>query len=84
MLANTNTKVTPYFALQTEMMNNGIVVANYARDSHGRMQYVDNEGHQIKYSSLTKKQKRLVDDLRLVQYDISDGQNYLSRKKFWH
>jgi hypothetical protein len=49
--------------------------ANYTRGK-----FVDEQGHTIQTKQLTSKQKRLLADFKLVQYDLSDGQHYLSNK----
>ncbi|MGO3469303.1 MAG: LTA synthase family protein [Weissella hellenica] len=71
-LQATNSKVSPLFALQTKIVNELPAFANYQR---GR--FVDNNGNQLSTKDLTKKQKALLHDLKLVQYDLSSGEHYL-------
>ena len=73
LLQATNSKVTPFFALQTKVVDKLPVFANYARDT-----FVDNNGKELKTKDLTSKQKELLHDLKLVQYDLSAGEHYLS------
>ena len=39
-------------------------------------EFVDNNGKIVKYKSLSKKQKQLWEDYKLLQYDITAGKNY--------
>jgi len=74
-LAATNSKVSPYFALQTQLTTQLPAIANYARNA-----FVDQSGQELDTSDLTTKQKALLRDLKYVQYDLSAGQHYLSKK----
>ena len=73
VLKATNSKVTPFFALQTKIVDQLPVFANYTRDT-----FVDNNGKELKTKDLSSKQKELLHDLKLVQYDLSAGEHYLS------
>lgn len=46
--------------------------------------FVDKKGKTVKYKQLTKKQKSLYDDLKLVQYDLTAGNQYLYKTKFFN
>jgi phosphoglycerol transferase MdoB-like AlkP superfamily enzyme len=70
-----NVKVSPFYALQTQVSEQLPAFANYTRGK-----FVDEQGHTIQTKQLTSKQKRLLADFKLVQYDLSDGQHYLSNK----
>lgn len=59
LFKQTNSKVSPYYALLTEVLDNASV---------------DRE-------KLDKKQKEIAEDLKLVQYDITLGKNYISSNK---
>ena len=74
-LKATNSKLTPFFALQTKITEELPAFANYTRGK-----FVDNAGHELKTKDLTKKQKELLHEFKLVQYDLSAGEHYLSRK----
>lgn len=71
-LQATNSKVSPLVALQTKIVKELPAFANYQRN-----RFVDNNGHQLSTKDLTKQQKMLLHDLKLVQYDLSSGNHYL-------
>ena len=73
-LKATNSKLTPFFALQTKVTKELPAFANYTRGK-----FVDNNGHTLKTKDLTKKQKKLLHEFKLVQYDLSSGEHYLSK-----
>lgn len=68
-----NVKVSPFFALQTDVKDELPAFANYTRGT-----FVDNNGNELKTKDLTTKQKKLLHDFKLVQYDLSSGKHYLS------
>lgn len=74
-LQATNSKLSPLFALQTKVTKELPAFANYQRGH-----FVDNNGNQLTTKDLNKKQKKLLHELKLVQYDLSSGNNYLSKK----
>ncbi|MFP7153592.1 LTA synthase family protein [Weissella paramesenteroides] len=74
-LEATNSKLTPLFALQTKVTNELPAFANYTRG-----EFVDNNGHTLKTKDLSKKQRKLLHEFKLVQYDLSAGKHYLSEK----
>ncbi|MCU9533750.1 sulfatase-like hydrolase/transferase [Streptococcus sp. CSL10205-OR2] len=55
LLAHTNSKVSPYYALLTEVLNNA----------------------SIDKKDLSEEQKIIADDLKLIQYDLMEGNNYI-------
>ncbi|CAM2876688.1 membrane protein [Streptococcus acidominimus] len=55
LLSHTNSKVSPYYALLTDVLDNASV------DKH----------------QLNNDQKKIANDLRLVEYDLTSGENYL-------
>ncbi|WP_019803734.1 LTA synthase family protein [Streptococcus mutans] len=59
LLEHTNSKVSPYYALLTEVLDNTTV-------GHGK---------------LTKEQKEIANDLKLIQYDITVGKGYIRNYK---
>ncbi|MFP7482249.1 LTA synthase family protein [Weissella paramesenteroides] len=73
-LEATNSKLTPFYALQTRVTKELPAFANYTRG-----EFVDNNGHTLKTKDLTKKQKKLLHEFKLVQYDLSSGKHYLSK-----
>lgn len=68
-------QVTPYTALLTKAQQD---LPAMARNSVGTDQnlYVDSKGKQVSTNKLTKQQKELVHDYRLMQYDLTAGKGY--------
>ena len=68
-------QVTPYYALLTEVQEKASAMA---KNSTGKSEdlYVNSKGKQISASQLTKKQKQLIHDYELVQYDLTAGKGY--------
>jgi len=83
MLTVSNAKVSPYFALEQKV--NKLIPANasYTRSENGQHQFIDAKGKLIDENNLTKKQKALLHDLRLAQYDAAEGENYLTKLDFY-
>lgn len=80
----TNSKVSPYYALLTEIQKELPTIKVYAYNNGKNPVFVNKEGKTIKYKQLTKKQKRLYNDLKLVQYDLTAGNQYLYKTKFFN
>ena len=72
-LQSMNIKASPFFALQTKVKDELPAFANYTRGT-----FVDSNGNELKTKELTSKQKKLLHDFKLVQYDLSSGEHYLS------
>lgn len=71
----TDTKVTPYVALLTEI-NRYVPAAE-------RSKFMATNGKYISKNSLSKKAKSILKDYKLIQYDISAGKQYsLKNQKF--
>ena len=79
----TNSKVSPYYALLTEIQKELPTIKVYAYNNGKNPVFVDKKGKTIKYKQLTKKQKRLYNDLKLVQYDLTTGKQYLYKNNFF-
>ena len=79
----TNSKVSPYYALLTEIQKELPTIKVYAYNNGKKPVFVDKKGKTVKYEQLTKKQKQLYNDLKLVQYDLTTGNQYLYRTKFF-
>ena len=79
----TNSKVSPYYALLTEIQKELPTIKVYAYNNGKNSVFVDKKGKTIKYKQLTKKQKRLYNDLKLVQYDLTTGKQYLYKNNFF-
>ena len=72
-------KVTPYYALLTRVQEE---LPAMAKNSVGTSEnlYVDDHGVQVKSKDLTDKQKQLLHDYQLIQYDLTAGKNYSKSK----
>lgn len=68
-------KVTPYYALLTRVQEE---LPAMAKNSYGKSEslYVNSDSKEISFKQLTKKQKQLIHDYKLVQYDLTAGKNY--------
>ncbi|MQS97323.1 hypothetical protein [Companilactobacillus halodurans] len=68
-------QVTPYYALLTKVQED---IPAMAKNSVGKSEnlYVNSKGKQVTYSELSKKQKQLLHDYKLVQYDLTAGKGY--------
>ncbi len=77
-LKQMNQKVTPYYALLTEVQEELPAMARNIDDSSSNL-YVNEKSKQVKESDLTHKQKELLQDYRLVQYDLTAGKGYTQK-----
>ena len=79
-----NAKVTPYLAFLTQLRQAipAIGPAGVANDGSDSPVYLDNQGARINQSALTSKQKKLLEDYRLIQYDMTIGKGYLNDLNF--
>lgn len=68
-------KVTPYYALLTKVQEEAPAMAKNSAGT-GEDLYVNSKGKQIADKDLTKKQKALIHDYKLVQYDLTSGKGY--------
>ncbi len=68
-------KVTPYYALLTKVQEE---IPAMAKNSVGKNEnlYVDADSKQVTTKDLTDKQKKLLHDYKLVQYDLTVGKGY--------
>lgn len=83
MLEQTNSKVTPYQALLTEVHKKLPAISiNFEGDKGFEM--VDQKGRKVDPKSLTSEQQALLKDYEAVQYDMTAGDAYgLSAKGFY-
>lgn len=72
-------QVTPYSALLTKVQEDLPAMAKNSVGSSENL-YVDSNGKQIKTSQLTKKQRALIHDYKLMQYDLTAGKGYSKAK----
>ncbi|KRN47698.1 LTA synthase family protein [Pediococcus damnosus] len=69
----TNTKVSPYIALLTEI-NRYVPAAE-------RNKFMNSNGQYIPKNSLSEKSKKFLQDYKLIQYDITAGKQYSLKNK---
>lgn len=80
-----NAKVSPFIAFLTQMhqkisaMEPPVVnqIQGWQRIPEGQSLYLDASGKPMAASDFDKKTRQLVDDYKLIQYDITTGRNYL-------
>ncbi len=83
MMKMNGMKVDAYWALKTEMLEKVPTINNYTRDDKGKLTFLDQRGNKIDEKSLTKEQREIVNDFKLVQYDITTGKSYLLKTNFF-
>ncbi|MFT9031068.1 LTA synthase family protein [Leuconostoc pseudomesenteroides] len=83
MMKMNGMKVDAYWALKTEMLEKVPTINNYTRDDKGKLTFLDQQGNTIDEKSLTKEQQEIVNDFKLVQYDITTGKSYLLKTNFF-
>ena len=72
MLEQTNSKVTPYQALLTEVHKKlPAITINFNGDQG--FQLVDQKGHFVDPKKLTSEQQAILKDYEMVQYDMTAG-----------
>lgn len=85
-----NAKVSPYLAFLTEMhskiaaMEPPVVnkIQGWDRIPEGQNIYLDQNGNPMSTDDFDKETKQLLDDYKLIQYDITAGKNYLKDTDF--
>ncbi|MGV0168869.1 LTA synthase family protein [Furfurilactobacillus sp. WILCCON 0119] len=83
-----NTKVSPYYALLTRVhqqlpaLTVNTSVDNTGSFLNGSAQFVNHRGRIVSEESLTKHQRQLLHDYRLIQYDIVAGKQYALKTHF--
>lgn len=85
-----NAKVSPLIAFLTQMhqkisaMEPPVVnqIQGWQRIPEGQSLYLDASGKPMAASDFDKKTQQLVDDYKLIQYDITTGRNYLKSLGF--
>ncbi len=86
-----NAKVSPYAAFLTKLHNrisaieppvvNKIQV--WDRIPEGQPIYLDHDGKPMAYSNMDNETKQLLDDYKLIQYDITAGKCYMRNTDFF-
>ena len=85
-----NAKVSPYIAFLTALhakvpaMEPPVVnkIQGWSRIPDGQALYLDNEGNYLDVSQADAQTKQLLEDYKLIQYDITAGKNYLKNTGF--
>lgn len=83
-LANSDSKVTPYYALVTKVTDNlPAMTTNPATTQsnvdNGSNVFINQKSQLVKYKSLTKAQRKLYHDYQLIQYDLVAGEQYSAK-----
>lgn len=83
-LQQANLKVTPYYALLTQLAEKvPAMTTNPASSSqnqfNGAQIFITDEGEVLDEGDLTKEQKEIFDDYRLIQYDLTVGEQYSAK-----
>lgn len=78
-----NAKVSPYLAFLTQM-HQQIAAMGLQIDATSTTgaELLDAQGNPIEESELTDAQRQLLDDYRLIQYDVTAGKGYLRATGF--
>ncbi|WEV70666.1 LTA synthase family protein [Lactobacillus sp. ESL0785] len=75
MLQQTDSKVTPYQALLTEVHKKlPAITINFSGDKGFNL--VNRQGKMVDPKKLTKKQQKLLADYEMIQYDMTSGKAY--------
>lgn len=79
-----NAKVTPFLALLTRMHDAipAMAPASSGGTTSQETVYIDAEGNRIAADDLSEEAKDLLNDYKLVQYDLSAGKSYLKDTSF--
>ena len=76
-----NAKVSPFLAMLTELREEvpamNTLIAEAGGIGTGQATYLDANGNQIDVSKLSGKAQQLLEDYKLVQYDMTVGKGYL-------
>ena len=84
--AHMNAKVTPYLAMLTRLYEQvpamGRVSFTKKWNQQGTTTYLDASGNVMPSESLSTDAKQLLNDYKLVQYDMTAGKNYLASTDF--
>ncbi|PWS24936.1 phosphoglycerol transferase [Enterococcus faecium] len=80
-LEHANIKVTPYYALLTEVSNHLPALTIDPTESlsnrfNGKQVFVTEDSQIIQEKNLTEKQREILEDYRLIQYDLVAGNQY--------
>ena len=85
-----NAKVSPYLAFLTQLhdkvpaMEPPVVnkIQSWSRIPDGQALYLDKDGNRVDITQADKATQQLLEDYRLIQYDITAGKGYLKDLDF--
>ena len=78
-----DSKISPYLALLDELHAAVPAISRMGSwSSDGSPTYLNSKGEPIDPKSLSAEAKQLLDDYRMVQYDMTVGENYLQQMGF--
>ncbi|WP_125762425.1 LTA synthase family protein [Companilactobacillus hulinensis] len=75
-------KVTPFYAMLTKIQEEAPAMAKSTVGDSESLYVNKNTGKEVAYKNLTKKQKELLKDYKLIQYDLTAGKGYSSSDGF--
>lgn len=83
-----NAKVSPYLEMLTEMQSSvpafsRLIAANSSWGTDSGTLMLDANGNALKTKDLSAQAKQLVEDYRMIQYDMTKGKGYLSGTDFF-
>lgn len=81
VLAHMNQKVTPYYALITEVLEKLPAMATNSQKGNATL-FVNQNNKQTHLNQLTSKQRQLYEDYKMIQYDLTAGHSYVSKTDF--
>lgn len=81
VLAHMNQKVTPYYALITEVLEKLPAMATNSQNGNATL-LVNQNNKQTSLTKLTPKQRQLYEDYKMVQYDLTAGKSYIRKTNF--
>ncbi|APX71318.1 sulfatase-like hydrolase/transferase [Companilactobacillus allii] len=75
-------KVTPFYAMLTKIQEDEPAMAKSTVGNSESLYVNKKTGKSISYQDLTKKQKKLMKDYKLIQYDLTAGKGYSTKAGF--
>ncbi|WP_220096009.1 LTA synthase family protein [Lactiplantibacillus fabifermentans] len=81
VLEQMHQKVSPYYALITKVLKELPAMASDSQNSTDAL-LVNQNNQQTYLRNLTASQRKIYEDYKLVQYDLTAGKSYLGRNNF--
>jgi phosphoglycerol transferase MdoB-like AlkP superfamily enzyme len=83
-LEHANLKVSSFYALMTKVTDEVLAsttdpAASVSNNYNGQKVFVTDEDQILLEENLTKKQKKILEDYRLIQYDLTAGNEYAAK-----